>query len=219
MMDLRILRLNYNPPNILEIGYDEMFSRIEEVTIVTSLMQTFERFILVCDVKWIDRPDPVFMGNLKLVESAEEISRDRNRSLIMVSGQFPDPYRELLREFFQTFNCFLEFPARFTRETMTGSIVGTQENLNKFLEFATSMGSTYQIISIKKYEPRAQNLLAGLTPKQYSCLHEAFRQGFFETPRRVDSRELSAKLGIAHTTLLEHIKKGQRAILGTLFRE
>lgn len=218
-MDLKILKLNYNPPNILEIGYGDMFERIDEVTIVTSLMQTFERFILVCDVKWKDRPDPEFMKGLKLVESAEEISRDRSRSLVMVSGQFPDPYREMVREFFGTFNCFLEFPARFTRETLTGSIVGTQENINMFLEFAIAMGSTYQIISIKKYEPRTQNLLAGLTPKQYSCLQEAVRSGFFDIPRRTDSRELAARMGIAHTTLLEHLKKGQRAILGTLFRE
>ena len=133
MMDLRILRMNYNPPNIQEIGYGEMFEGIHEVTILTSLMQTFERFILICDVRWKGDPDPDFMGSLRLVESAEEISRDRDRSLVMVSGQFPDPYRTVIREFFETFNCFLEFPASFTRDTMTGSIVGTRENLNMFL--------------------------------------------------------------------------------------
>jgi predicted DNA binding protein len=219
MMDLRIVRMNYNPPNIQDIGYGEMFERIDEVTILTSLMQTFERFILICDVRWKDKPDTAFMGGLRLVESAEEISRDGDRSLVMVSGQFPDPYRTVIREFFETFNCFLEFPATFNRETMTGSIVGTRENLNMFLEFASTWGAKYRILSIQRYEPRMEALLSGLTPKQYSALRTAVREGFFDVPRAIDSRDLAAKMGIAHTTLLEHLKKGQRSILKALFRE
>ena len=218
MMDLKILRLNYNPPNVLELGYGEIFRSMDQVTILTSLMQTFDRFMLVCEVIWKDDPDMEVMKDLKLVESAEEISRDGKRSLIMVSGHFPDPYKQIIREFFDTFNCFIEFPARFTKDTMTGSIVGTQENINLFLEFASTWGASYRILSIQKYEPSVETLLAGLTSRQYSCLEAAVREGFFDIPRKADSRELASKLGIAHTTLLEHIKKGERSILGKLFR-
>ncbi|MDG6226153.1 MAG: helix-turn-helix domain-containing protein [Candidatus Thermoplasmatota archaeon] len=218
MMDLKILRLNYNPPNVLELGYGEIFRSMDEVIILTSLMQTFDRFMLVCEVTWKHEPDMENVKELKLVESAEEISRDGMRSLMMVSGVFPDPYKQIIREFFDTFNCFIEFPARFTMDTMTGSIVGTQENINLFLEFASTWGARYQILSIQKYEPRVETLLAGLTPKQYSCLEAAVREGFFDIPRKADSRELASKLGIAHTTLLEHIKKGERSILRKLFR-
>ena len=37
MTDLKILRLNYNPPDILELGYGDIFEKVKEITILTSL--------------------------------------------------------------------------------------------------------------------------------------------------------------------------------------
>ncbi|MGA1822738.1 MAG: helix-turn-helix domain-containing protein [Thermoplasmatota archaeon] len=219
MMDQKILKMKYNPPDILELGYIEIFEKIREITIFNPLMQTFERFILVCEVVWKEGPDIQFMNDLKIVEKAEEISREGKTSLVMVSGQFPEIYTEILRKFFETFNCFIEFPARLTREAMIGSIVGAQDNLNRFLAFAEAWGAEYEILSIQKYHPRMEAALSELTPKQFQCLEAAVRYGYFDIPKRIDARELASKLDISHATLLEHIKKGQRTILSTLFRE
>jgi len=219
MMDLKILRLNYEPPDILELGFGDMFKMMEEVTIITSLMQTFEKFILVVEVRWKGVPDLASVMKLKLVERAEEIHRDGNTSLLIVSGKFPEVYREVIRKFFDTFDCFIEFPARFTLGTMTGSIVGTQEDINRFLKFAESWGATYEVLSVRKYHPKLEGVLSELTPKQYTCLESAVRMGYFDVPRRVSSRDLASKLDISHSTMLEHIKKGQKQILSSLFHE
>lgn len=218
-MDLKLLRMNYNPPDILELGYGEMFSSIVEITIITPLMQTFERFILVCEVIWKEEPDFEFIKGLKLVENIEEISREGNASLVMVSGKFPDIYKDIIKKFFNTFNCFIEFPARLTANTMTGSIVGTQENLNRFLYFAEAWGAKYETISIIKYQPRVEGALSSLTAKQFHCLETAVRMGYFDTPRKTNSRELAGELDLSHATVLEHIKKGQRSIFSALFKE
>jgi predicted DNA binding protein len=219
MMDLKLLRLDYNPPDILEIGYGDIFEKVKEITIITSLMQTFERFILVCEVVWKGEPDVEHLKNLMMVENAEEVSRDRNTSLAIVSGQFPDVYREVIRNFFDTFHCFIEFPARLTLKTLTGSIVGTQENLNRFLSFTKTWGAEYNIISIKKYQPRVEGALSALTSKQYMCLETAVRLGYFDVPRKTHSRELASELNLSHATVLEHMKKGQRSIFTALFKE
>jgi predicted DNA binding protein len=219
MMDLKILRLDYNPPDILELGYGDIFEKVEEVTVLSTLMQTFERFILVCEVIWKGEPDLEQMKKLQLVEKVEEISRDQNTSLVMVSGKFPDMYSVVIKKFFETFNCFIEFPARLTLQTLTGSIVGTQENLNRFLSFAKAWGSEYSIISIKKYQPRVEGALSDLTTKQYLSLETAVRLGYFDVPRKVNSRQLAAELKLSHATVLEHLKKGQRSIFSALFKE
>lgn len=218
-MDLKILRLDYNPPDILELGYGDIFEKVKEITVLSTLMQTFERFILVCDVIWKGEPDLEHIKKMQLVEKAEEISRDQNSSLVMVSGKFPDMYSVVIRNFFDTFNCFIEFPARLTVQTLTGSIVGTQENLNRFLSFAKAWGSEYNTISIKKYQPRVEGALSELTPKQYLCLETAVRLGYFDVPRKINSRELAAELSLSHATVLEHLKKGQRSIFSALFKE
>jgi predicted DNA binding protein len=219
MTDLRILRLNYNPPDILELGYGEMFEKIEEVTVIKPLMQTFERFILVCEVIWKDGPDLSFLDRINLVDKADEITTDDSSSLLMVSGKFPEIYTDVLRAFFETFECFLEFPARFTEKALTGSIVGTSENINRFLSFAEEWGASYEVLSVTKYQPRVEGALSNLTPKQYHCLETALRLGYFDVKRKIDSRELAKEMGLSHATVLEHIKKGQREILRALFKE
>jgi len=113
----------------------------------------------------------------------------------------------------------LEFPARFTEKALTGSIVGTSENINRFLSFAEEWGASYEILSVSKYQPRVEGVLSNLTPKQYHCLETALRLGYFDVKRKVDSRELAKVLGLSHATVLEHIKKGQREILRALFKE
>lgn len=219
MTDLRILRLNYNPPDILELGYGEMFEKIEEVTVIKPLMQTFERFILVCEVIWKDGPDLSFLDRINLVDKADEITTDDSSSLLMVSGKFPEIYTDVLKAFFETFECFLEFPARFTEKALTGSIVGTSENINRFLTFAEEWGASYEVLSVTRYQPRVEGALSNLTPKQYHCLETALRLGYFDVKRKIDSRELAKEMGLSHATVLEHIKKGQREILRALFKE
>jgi len=219
MTDLKILRLNYNPPDILELGYGDIFEKVKEVTILTSLMQTFERFILVCEVIWKDEPAIEHMKKLLFVEKVEIISNEKDATLAMVSGQFPEVYTEVIRKFFDTFNCFIEFPARLTPDTLTGSIVGTQSDLKRFLTFAEAWGASYEIISIQKYQPRVEGALSALTPKQYLCMETAVRLGYFDIPRKVNSRQLASELGLSHATVLEHMKKGQRAIFSALFKE
>lgn len=219
MTDLKILRLNYNPPDILEMGLEKIFEKVEEVTIIKPLMQTFERFILVCEVIWKKDPDFEFLKDVKIVDRANVISTDGNRSLVMVTGKFPEIYTDVIRKFFDTFNCFMEFPAMFTKKALTGSIVGTKEDINRFLVFAEAWGATYEVISIRNYQPGIEGALSDLTPKQFQSLEIAVRKGYFDIPRRISSRELASEMGVSHATVLEHIKKGQREIFHALFKE
>lgn len=218
MMDLKILKLKYIPPDIEELGYGEIFDKVEVLTVFHPLMQTFDRFMLVCEVVWGEEADRKFLKDLQIVEMAEEIKRDGKTSLVMVSGQFPEIYSEVLQKFFETFNCFIEFPARLTKEAMFGSIVGSQDNLNKFLSFAEAWGAEYEVLSVQNYHPRIEAALSELTPKQHMCLDAAVREGYFNTPKKIGARDLAKKLGISHATLLEHLKKGEKIILSTLFR-
>ncbi len=219
MTDLKILRMNYDPPDILELGLDKIFDEVEEITVIKPLMQTFERFILVCDVVWKNKVNIPFLTKVRIVETAEEISTDGKRSLLMVSGKFPEIYTDVIKKFFDTFNCFMEFPARFTESGLTGAIVGTNEDINRFLSFAEAWGATYKVISVRKYQPRMEGALSNLTNKQFQCLEAAVRRGYFDIPRSISSRDLAKEIGISHATFLEHIKKGQREILQAMFKE
>lgn len=59
----------------------------------------------------------------------------------------------------------------------------------------------------------ASSPLSNLTQKQSEILKQAMQCGYFDSPRRVDSRELAKRIGIAQSTLLEHLRKAQTKIL------
>jgi predicted DNA binding protein len=56
-------------------------------------------------------------------------------------------------------------------------------------------------------------IACGLTAKQFNILRTAVESGFFDCSRKIDSRQLAKKLGMAQSTLLEHLRKSQMKIL------
>lgn len=65
-----------------------------------------------------------------------------------------------------------------------------------------------------KKEGLSQSMsMFGLSPKQLRILRAAVEGGYFDCPRRLDSRELAKQLGIAQSTFLEHLRKSQLKIL------
>jgi predicted DNA binding protein len=57
-----------------------------------------------------------------------------------------------------------------------------------------------------------------LTPRQMQVLREAFEAGYFESPRRIGSRELAARIGLAQATILEHLRKAQAKLTEAALR-
>lgn len=55
--------------------------------------------------------------------------------------------------------------------------------------------------------------VSNLTSRQLRVLRVAVDGGYFESPRRIDSRELAKKIGIAQSTFLEHLRKAETKIL------
>ena len=61
--------------------------------------------------------------------------------------------------------------------------------------------------------------LAHLSPRQLEVLKAAVEEGYFDCPRSVDSRELAQMVGIAQSTLLEHLRKAQLKMLRHILTE
>lgn len=52
-----------------------------------------------------------------------------------------------------------------------------------------------------------------LTDRQREVIEAALRGGYFEWPRRMDSEELAAQLGVSRATCLEHLRKAEGKLL------
>lgn len=55
-----------------------------------------------------------------------------------------------------------------------------------------------------------------LTDRQLEILETAYREGYFERPKRANASELAASLGISQSTFTEHLMAAQRKLLDDL---
>lgn len=78
-------------------------------------------------------------------------------------------------------------------------------------------GAEVQIDSITTGEPSAptarDHRLDTLTTKQRQVFEHAREAGYYEWPRKCDTRELAADLDVSKTTLLEHLRKAEAKLL------
>ncbi len=85
-------------------------------------------------------------------------------------------------------------------------------NFNAFKNIISAIESTGlkpKILEVEKYIPKGEIL----TKKQESVLWFAFNMGFFDYPRKINSIELSKKLGISVSTLSEITRRGMHRLL------
>lgn len=54
---------------------------------------------------------------------------------------------------------------------------------------------------------------AALSPRQSEVIETALDAGYFDWPRQIDAETLAERLGIAHPTLLEHLRKAEKKLI------
>ncbi|MEM2210716.1 MAG: helix-turn-helix domain-containing protein [Nitrososphaerales archaeon] len=89
-------------------------------------------------------------------------------------------------------------------------------NFDAFKDIISALESSFKlkILKVEKYEIRRKIL----TEKQEMILWLALKTGFFEYPKRINTIELSRKLGIRPSTLSEIIRRGLQRLLQQYFK-
>jgi predicted DNA binding protein len=52
-----------------------------------------------------------------------------------------------------------------------------------------------------------------LTEKQREVLITAYKMGYYEIPRKLNSDELAKKLGLVNSTVVEHLRKAEQRLI------
>ena len=93
--------------------------------------------------------------------------------------------------------------------------------LEKFAETAgrkVKVKIDIELLWIRKMGVNAfQGPQTDLTSRQLECISKAVEEGYYDYPRKATLRELGKKLGCSLTTVREHLRKAEKAVLKTLF--
>jgi len=92
---------------------------------------------------------------------------------------------------------------------MYSFIVSTFEAYTSIISALENSGHKVNVLKMGSFEPKT----GILTEKQERIFWLALKGGFFDYPRKIGMRELSAKLGISPSTLSEIVRRGTRRLL------
>jgi len=98
---------------------------------------------------------------------------------------------------------------------MVISVIGDEKNLKKFLEVIKLIGEVSKI-SFTKAIFNEQTVLSCLTEKQKEILITAKKSGYYNYPRKINSQELSEKIGLSKPTVVQHLRKAEIRLITNL---
>jgi len=214
-------RTFYNPS--VRVLIDELFGDMEKVTAYQQLTVSPKDFIVLCEIVWRKGVDDPERALERMVEDSpwfhdfNVILTQGRRTLCMIIGVYNDFYTEVFLHTTREYLCFLEYPIELSREHATGHLVGPPKEVEKLMEFLKEFDSPIELVASSGYQVADRGILAVLTDRQKEVMEHAYREGFFDHPRKKDARAVAEGLGMKHTTFLTHVRKSHCRLLGALF--
>ena len=217
MKGLKILKLDIKVYGQYDLGFDKLFDYSEKITTLSSLLFTSEQFIMLSKIQWKDESHLDSISQSIIIDEIIELSSEGKESMVIVIGHLPPIVSELISHVIKEYHCFFEFPIVNVEGKMSIPLVGTKENLKELLTHLEDLNVEFQMASLTNYYVKGKDILSSLTPAQYKCLEMGVEQGFFDIPKKANSRKLAAQRGISHSAYLAHIRKAEKKIFEELF--
>jgi predicted DNA binding protein len=93
------------------------------------------------------------------------------------------------------------------------SFLGSEGQVREFLEKVDAIGIRYRVVMLTDADFSPISPLNHLTAKQREVLITAYKLGYYDIPRKINSDQLAEKLGIVNSTLVEHLRKAEHRLL------
>jgi len=153
----------------------------------------------------IDLPD--FMEMLTVLK------QEGNKYIIFAKVKFLKKFTGLAKKF--NIDVIWDTPSIFQKGKMVLSVTGEEEELKKFLDAIKMLGEV-QNISFKKAIFNEQNVISCLTEKQREILIAAKKNGYYSYPRKINSEQLSEKVGLSKPTVVQHLRKAEVRLISNI---
>lgn len=160
-------------------------------------------------------------ANNEFIETLSVLRKEGNKYVCLSKAKFLKKftrmhnidYEALAKEF--NFEIIWDTPTMFSKGKMIVSVIGTEDNLKKFIESMKSIGEIKNI-SFKKATYSERTILSCLTDKQRDVLLAAKKFGYYTYPRKINSEELSKKVGLSKPTVVQHLRKAEVRIISNI---
>jgi len=149
------------------------------------------------------------------VEIFNVLQKKENRYICLIKAKYFKSLSSLAKKF--NIDIIWDTPSIFTKNNMIISVTGSEENLKKILELFKNIGTINKISFVKSIY-NEQTILSCLTDKQKDVLIAAKKNGYYAYPRKINSKELSKKIGLSKPTVVQHLRKAEVRLVSNILK-
>lgn len=165
----------------------------------------------VCNIRLADGVNIDALKN-DMIDDLIILKREGKDYTCLIKGKLSDE----VSGFIGRFDLKLEYPIVYDRGMCQISMVGSAGELHNIISAARENHWEFEVLSVREYDPHVSSILNTLTKKQKDVLLQAYASGYFDRPRKIDADGLAEKMGIHKTTMLEHLHKAERRLIGNI---
>jgi predicted DNA binding protein len=210
---MRKLTIEMEPDEMFQEYMREAFQKIHSYQILEALKISYEEGICV-DLIEVTLRDDISIEDVRSIDKMEIISviRSEGNKHTCLTKYFEteenmDKFRETDLDIINT------TPTIISPEKITVSVIGENENLNKFINMIKTNGGKILNLSFQKAAYRKHDILSVLTDKQKEVMITAHRYGYYDYPKKINSQQLSDRVKLSKATLVQHLRKAEGRIL------
>ena len=216
---MRQLVLEVSEKELSKVGIEiPPFQKIKSLELLHFLRQDREEFAAIWRVEFKDASSKVedLLANGFLVE-VQLLEKEKNGTytVFMRGG----PSLSSILSSVGVVDGYMFPPLGIRDGKIKISFLGSTRQVGDFLEKIGAKGIRFKVVMLSDASFSPDSPLNRLTEKQREVLITAYKLGYYDIPRRINSDQLAEKLGIVNSTLVEHLRKAERRLLAQVLEQ
>jgi len=196
-------------------NFDFLLDKIESIELLELLKIDFEKRIKMA-IAAFNMEEGYTIEDIKTpdyVEIFTVLQKKENRYVCLIKAKYFKSLSSLAKKF--NIDIIWDTPSVFTKEKMVVSVTGDEENLKKILDLFKNIGEITKISFVKPIFDD-KTILGYLTEKQREILIKAKKNGYYDYPKKINSQDLSKKVGLSKPTVIQHLRKAEDRIFSNI---
>jgi DNA-binding CsgD family transcriptional regulator len=173
---------------------------------------------IICRIRLKDRKitiQDLLMGK-GLLTNIELLYKEKDGSLVVfIEGRscVPKPPKDIKEP-----KMLMTRPPDFLDvDRMKVEMIGKEDEIKKLVHYANKWGdNSFKILGLTSIDAKGESLLSKLTSRQRQILLTGYALGYYDVPRRISSDDLSRHLNVDKSTIVEHLRKAERKLIGSI---
>ena len=146
------------------------------------------------------------------------LASGQDRWMAVSQFEATDETRQVL-ELRRELDVVIETPIRINADgSLRLTYLGSDASLQAMFDDVDEDVFAFEVVEMGDYDPDEGSLTRLLTTRQQEVLETAVEMGYYRSPREATLEDVAAAVGIAPTTVSEHLCKVEERVFGALVR-